>query len=49
MTETKNNLDVVKGAKLLNTCTNCGDKFKPSYSMTNEPLCDSCLAKGKSS
>lgn len=47
MTETKNNLDVVNGVKLLNTCTNCGDKFKPSYGMTNEPLCDSCLGKAK--
>jgi len=47
MTETKNNLDVVNGVILLNACTNCGNKFKPTYSMTTETLCDSCLGKAK--
>jgi hypothetical protein len=49
MTETRNNSDVINGVMLLNSCRNCGNKFKPTYSMTHEPLCDLCLGKGKSS
>ena len=44
---TRNSLDVANGVTLLNLCRNCGDKFKPTYSMINELLCDSCLGKGK--
>ena len=49
MTKRKNNLNAINGVTLLNLCRNCGDEFHPTSSMTNEPLCNSCLEKGKSS
>ena len=35
------------GIILLNTCTNCGEKFKPKNSMTYETFCNSCQEKTK--
>jgi len=36
---------LVSGVVLINTCTNCGNKFKPVNSMIWESLCDLCLGK----
>jgi len=48
LVEKQKDHNVINGVTLLNTCVICNNKFKPSYSMTNEPLCESCLEKGKS-
>lgn len=41
--DTGSNTDII----LLNTCTNCGEKFKPKNSMTYETFCNSCQEKTK--
>jgi hypothetical protein len=45
MNETESNQNITHSIVLLNTCANCGRKFKPVKSMINEKLCDLCLGK----